>query len=112
MRKRTSQRPALSPQQTIRDARRLSDLGAHVDITVAVRLTSEQRLEIRALAVKRRVSQGDLAAAIGISQSSWTQRMKGVRAFTIPELAIVAERLGVPLGALITPERPQLASAA
>lgn len=51
--------------------------------------------EVRALAAKKRISQGVIAERLGRSQSSVSARMTGKRAFTLPELVEVAALLGV-----------------
>lgn len=57
--------------------------------------------EIRAGLARRRVTQDQLAAAIGISQATMSRRLAGTQPFTVPELERVAAFLDVPLGSLV-----------
>jgi transcriptional regulator with XRE-family HTH domain len=62
----------------------------------AQRVTSRVRHELRA----RRISQEELAAAIGISQQAVSRRLTGDVDFTLTELGIVAEQLGTSIADL------------
>ena len=57
--------------------------------------------EIRAGLARHRMSQLDLAAAIGINPSGLSRRLTGKREFTLTELIRAAEFLGVDLQDLI-----------
>jgi len=51
---------------------------------------------IRAEAARTRTPQKAIAAALGISQQSVSQRLNGVVAIDVEELGVIAELLGVP----------------
>lgn len=59
--------------------------------------------EVRSLMARAtpRLRQADLAEALCISQPSLSRRLNGLQAFTVGELAVVAEFLGVDLAALL-----------
>ncbi|MEJ9080734.1 helix-turn-helix transcriptional regulator [Gordonia malaquae] len=59
------------------------------------------RSNVRAEMARLRVSQQKMGAALGWSQDYISRRLTGSVAFTIDELAAVAEYLGVPLSALL-----------
>lgn len=57
--------------------------------------------EVRALLARRQLSGKQLAARLGISQFSVSRRLRGQVPFSIDELAVAAEFLGVELGDLL-----------
>jgi transcriptional regulator with XRE-family HTH domain len=59
--------------------------------------------EIRALLARRRVSQVDLAARFGTSQTYWSRRIVGRVPFGIDDLAALAGYLEVPIAELVAP---------
>lgn len=63
---------------------------------------------LRAEMARRRITQGQLAAALNISQSAAQRRVVGLTALDVNELAAAAELLGVPISTL----SPDPASAA
>ena len=56
---------------------------------------------VRAEMARRGVSQTTMAGQVGISQSQFSKRLKGIIAFDINELAAISASLDVPLEALI-----------
>lgn len=52
---------------------------------------------VKAIMSDRGVTQNDLAAALGVSQQSVSRRVNGLQPWSIDELAIVSDRLGVTL---------------
>ena len=50
--------------------------------------------EVRAWRARLRMSQGDIAKLLGISQASVSDRLNGKALFTLDELDILAERFG------------------
>ncbi|WP_179275766.1 helix-turn-helix domain-containing protein [Rhodococcus sp. 06-418-5] len=70
------------------------------DTTPAAVLVGE---EVRALLARRRVSQVELAAHIGISMSSMHRRLLGTQPFTVNEIVDAAQLLQVPASALLGP---------
>lgn len=65
--------------------------------------------EVAAELGRRRASQEDLAAHIGLSQATVSRRLKGIGSFTIEEIQSIADFLGIPIERLI---RPALEAAA
>jgi len=65
--------------------------------------TTTQRVaaEIRAGLARRGLTQGDLAAALGLSQAAVSRRLTGEVPIDVEELTAVADWLGVPLSALL-----------
>jgi transcriptional regulator with XRE-family HTH domain len=57
--------------------------------------------EVRAAMSRRRMSQMQLAEALGRSQAFVSRRLTGEIAFDINELATIAEALDVPITALL-----------
>lgn len=57
--------------------------------------------EVRALLARRRVSQEQLGAAIGVSGASISRKVRGLSDFTVGELLAVAAFLDVPAGSLL-----------
>lgn len=57
---------------------------------------------IRAEMARRRATQGALAAALGVTQQAVSRRLRGDVEFTVTELQIVAETLGVDPARLLT----------
>jgi transcriptional regulator with XRE-family HTH domain len=51
--------------------------------------------EVRGEAARRRVTSARLAAALDVSTGSMSRRMTGKQPFTVDELALVADTLGV-----------------
>jgi transcriptional regulator with XRE-family HTH domain len=56
---------------------------------------------IREFMAARLVTQDRIAERLGISQSQVSRRLSGEIAFRLPELALIAHELNVPMGALI-----------
>lgn len=50
---------------------------------------------------RRRVTQKQMAAWLGISQAAASERLTNKTPFTLDELDVLAERMGVPVGALV-----------
>lgn len=67
------------------------------------RTTTERvAAEVRAQMARKRVTQTDLAAALGVSQMTISRRLNGRAPFDVEELAAVALALDVPLATLVT----------
>lgn len=66
---------------------------------------------VRAAMARRRVTIGEIAAAIGKSQTAASERVNGRTHFRVDELQTIANLLGIPVSALIEPA-PQHAEAA
>ena len=58
--------------------------------------------EVRAWMARRGVKQQDLADRLGITQPSFSMRLRGRTRWTINDLVIVAETLKVPVSVLLT----------
>jgi transcriptional regulator with XRE-family HTH domain len=56
---------------------------------------------VRAELARRRVSQAQLSAALGVSQPAISRRLTGAVPFTVDELHAVAALLGLPAGSLL-----------
>lgn len=56
---------------------------------------------VRAELARRGMSQKDLADALGLTQTAISNRVRGVIAFDVDELASVAQKLGVRVESLI-----------
>lgn len=56
---------------------------------------------LRAEMARKRVTQDDLAQAIGLSQPAIGRRMSGQVDWGLSELQVVADLLGMPLAALV-----------
>lgn len=59
--------------------------------------------EVRAWMARRDVRQETLAAAMGLSQSALSMRLRGRTRWTINDLAAVSEALDVPMATLLAP---------
>lgn len=59
--------------------------------------------EIRAELSRRKQSQRDVAAILGIPQSAVNLRLQGQRAFRAEELVMLAEAWGIPVSKLLPP---------
>ena len=57
--------------------------------------------EVRAHLARKRLSQVDFAAAVGISRAALSRKLAGDVPFTFGELVRVADHMGVALSALI-----------
>lgn len=57
---------------------------------------------VRAELARRKLTQGDVARWLGISQASVSDRLKGKTPFRIDELMTIAEEIGIPLAAMLT----------
>ena len=64
---------------------------------------------VRGQLAEHEKTQHDAAAALGLSQSAVNRRLKGHLAFTIVELGILAEWMGVPITDLLPRETKVLA---
>lgn len=67
--------------------------------------------EVRAAMARRGMDQIDLARIIGRSQSTASNRWRGVHPFTVDELALIADACDVPVVQLVTPP-PSVSEAA
>lgn len=65
--------------------------------------------EVRGGMARARVTQTQLAAALGLSQPAISRRLQGKVDFTVSELRDVAAMLGVPISQLLD-ERSEVAS--
>ena len=61
---------------------------------------------VRAFAAERRVSQTDLADALGMSKMAISRRFNGVVPFAVDELGQVAGFFDIPILALLSPSTP------
>lgn len=74
--------------------------------------------QVRGLCARYGIKQADVARLLGVSQSQVSQRFRGMFAFTLPELEIVADWFhtspAVLLGYAVEPQprKPDLASCA
>ena len=59
---------------------------------------------VRAEIARRGMSQATLAQVIGVSQSQFSKRLRGVIAFDINELSAIAKALDIPLADLLPKE--------
>ncbi|WP_368632160.1 helix-turn-helix domain-containing protein [Micrococcus endophyticus] len=66
-------------------------------------LNSVVAAEVRAWLARSGLKQADLANALGVSQSGVSHRLRGRVAFTIAELAVVADVFNISLGELLGP---------
>ena len=57
--------------------------------------------EVRGLLAKRRMTQGELAAALGLSRTALSARLNASRPFTVDELFQISDALDADLLALI-----------
>lgn len=62
--------------------------------------------EIRVAMARAGIRQGALAAAIGMSQASLSERLNQHRAFTLDHLNDISRVLGVDVFTLLTPPQP------
>ncbi len=62
--------------------------------------TATLAANIRAEMGRRKMSQADLAAAVGISQPGVSKRLNGTVPWTFPEVVSVAQVFNVPLAVL------------
>ncbi len=60
---------------------------------------------VKAEMVRAGLKQADLARPLGITQQSFSARLNGRVDFTVRELEIVAQTIGVPLETLIAPPK-------
>lgn len=51
--------------------------------------------EVRAALARSQIRQGEVAEALSLSRASVSRRLKGERPFTVPELLVVADLVGV-----------------
>jgi transcriptional regulator with XRE-family HTH domain len=58
-------------------------------------------LVVRAELARHGVSQTDIAEVLGVSQAAVSRRLSGRVEFTLDELRLIAERLGVPLSTFV-----------
>lgn len=68
--------------------------------------TAQTGRNVRAEIARKGMTQAEIAAAVGISQSQLSKRLRGSIPFDINELSSIAAVLGVPLGDLIP--RPEV----
>lgn len=57
--------------------------------------------EVRAELARRKIDQTAVATALGVSQAGASRRLSGVTPFTINELVIIADLLGLPIARLL-----------
>lgn len=57
--------------------------------------------EVRAAVARKRTTQGELAAALGLSQAAVSRRLVGLVPFDVSEIYVVAGVLGVPVSSLM-----------
>jgi transcriptional regulator with XRE-family HTH domain len=76
-------------------------------------ITSHEEIaeNVRAAKARRRVSDADIAEAIGLSRSAINDRMNNRAKFQIDELQAIAAYLDVPLEQLLAPTTTSEASA-
>lgn len=67
--------------------------------------------EVRAAVARKRTTQGELAAALGLSQAAVSRRLVGMVPFSVSEIYVVAEVLGVAVSTLLPDERATVRSA-
>ncbi|WP_160665380.1 helix-turn-helix domain-containing protein [Pseudarthrobacter sp. ATCC 49987] len=67
---------------------------------------------VRAEAARLKMSQRDIAAALGVSQSSANRRYLGVTPIDVEELYALADKFGVPVAKLLPAEAPARAQSA
>lgn len=65
------------------------------------RTTERTAAAVRAELARRKISGSELARHLGWTRSSGWRRISGAQAFTVDELAAVAEYLDVPMSALL-----------
>lgn len=53
--------------------------------------------KVRGVAAEHRFTQGRIAETLGLSRTSVTQRIQGRVPFTAPEIATLADAMGVPV---------------
>jgi transcriptional regulator with XRE-family HTH domain len=68
--------------------------------------------EVRAEMGRRRLSQEDLATALGWTQAAVSRRLTGTVTFSTTEVEQVATALGIPLSQLVTPAEQSKAASA
>ena len=68
---------------------------------------------VRAELARRSVAQSQLAPTVGLTPASLSRRLKGHTSFSVPELAKIADVLGVSLESLLEPlpDQPELIEA-
>jgi transcriptional regulator with XRE-family HTH domain len=66
-------------------------------------LNERAAAQIRALMAARKRTSGELATALGLSQSAASRRMHGDGTFTLDEIQATADWLEVPITDIITP---------
>lgn len=66
--------------------------------------TQQTGANVRAEMARKGVSQEELAARLGFSQSVVSKRLRGITPFDINELTLIAQHLGVPLASLLPAE--------
>lgn len=66
-----------------------------------VPLSSVAAMNVRAETARRGILQSDLADGLGMSRMAVSDRFRGRTPWTVDELAMVAEMLGVPLAVLL-----------
>lgn len=59
--------------------------------------------EVRAWMARFQMNQTDMAHLLGITQTNFSKRVRGVAPFPVGELAIIASRFGITLGELLGP---------
>ena len=62
---------------------------------------------IRALRDARDISQQQLAEQVGLQPQALSRVETGARGLSLANLVLIAEALGVPLGELVDPDRPE-----
>jgi transcriptional regulator with XRE-family HTH domain len=65
--------------------------------------------EIRALMARRQVSQTELAQAVGVSQATFSERIRGRKPFNLDQLDAIAEHLNVSVESIVTAAREAVA---
>ena len=63
--------------------------------------TAQTGANVRAEIARRGMTQAEVAAAMGVSQSQFSKRLRGTIPFNINELSTIATLLDVPLGDLL-----------
>jgi len=72
---------------------------------MAITTTAQQvGANVRAEAARRQINGSELARGVGLSQSAMSRRLVGSHPFTITELVLVADFLGLPIATFLPAE--------
>ena len=73
-----------------------------VSLNAKAGLVADVAANVRAEAARRRVSQTDLARALGVNQSTISLRWRGIREWTLSDIEVVARYLRTTTSVLLT----------